>query len=122
MLGKIKMTQALHFAQALARGQKDRWDIIKTVIETKCGKWCSRTQFADEAVLFVTMGMDAVHTLLEADRVPWNVVIYHQPAELKTNAFTSRLGCNQHLRRLTELPLCIDSAPPSRSPIFIPPC
>ena len=35
MPGKIKMTQALHFAQALARGQKDRWDIIKTVIENK---------------------------------------------------------------------------------------
>ncbi|WP_447987467.1 thiamine pyrophosphate-dependent enzyme [Nitrospira sp. Nam74] len=35
MPGKIKMTQALHFAEALARGQKDRWDIIKTVIEDK---------------------------------------------------------------------------------------
>jgi pyruvate dehydrogenase (quinone) len=35
MPGKIKMTQALHFAEALARGQKDRWDIIKTVIENK---------------------------------------------------------------------------------------
>jgi pyruvate dehydrogenase (quinone) len=33
--GKIKMSQALHFAEALARGQKDRWDIIKTVIEDK---------------------------------------------------------------------------------------
>ncbi|HJU06772.1 MAG TPA: thiamine pyrophosphate-dependent enzyme [Nitrospiraceae bacterium] len=35
MPGKIKMKQALHFAEALARGQKDRWDIIKTVIEDK---------------------------------------------------------------------------------------
>jgi pyruvate dehydrogenase (quinone) len=35
MPGKIKMTQALHFAEALARGQKDRWDIIKTVIKDK---------------------------------------------------------------------------------------
>jgi len=35
MPGKIKMTQALHFAESLARGQKDRWDIIKTVIEDK---------------------------------------------------------------------------------------
>jgi pyruvate dehydrogenase (quinone) len=35
MPGKIKTTQALHFAEALARGQKDRWDIIKTVIEDK---------------------------------------------------------------------------------------
>ena len=35
MPGKIKMKQALHMAEALARGQKDRWDIIKTVIEDK---------------------------------------------------------------------------------------
>jgi pyruvate dehydrogenase (quinone) len=33
--GKISMEQALHFAEALARGEKDRWDIIKTVIEDK---------------------------------------------------------------------------------------
>lgn len=35
MPGKIKMKQALHMAEALAKGQKDRWDIIKTVIEDK---------------------------------------------------------------------------------------
>ena len=29
------MEQAWHFAKALARGQKDRWDIIKTVVEDK---------------------------------------------------------------------------------------
>jgi pyruvate dehydrogenase (quinone) len=33
--GKISMEQALHFAEALARGEKDRWDIIKTVVEDK---------------------------------------------------------------------------------------
>jgi pyruvate dehydrogenase (quinone) len=33
--GKISMEQALHFAKALARGQHDRWDIIKTVLEDK---------------------------------------------------------------------------------------
>lgn len=31
--GKITMDQALQFSKALARGQKDRWDIIKTVVE-----------------------------------------------------------------------------------------
>lgn len=35
MPGKIKMSQALHFVEALARGQKDRWGIIKTVVEDK---------------------------------------------------------------------------------------
>ena len=33
--GKITMEQAWQFAKALARGQKDRWDIIKTVVEDK---------------------------------------------------------------------------------------
>jgi len=31
MPGKITMEQAWHFAEALARGQQDRWDILKTV-------------------------------------------------------------------------------------------
>lgn len=31
--GKITTEQALHFAKALARGQKDGWQIIKTVVE-----------------------------------------------------------------------------------------
>jgi pyruvate dehydrogenase (quinone) len=35
MPGKISTKQAIHFAEALARGEKDRWDIIKTVIEDK---------------------------------------------------------------------------------------
>jgi pyruvate dehydrogenase (quinone) len=35
MPGHISMEQALHFAEALARGQKDSWEIIKTVAENK---------------------------------------------------------------------------------------
>jgi pyruvate dehydrogenase (quinone) len=33
--GKITTEQAWQFTKALARGQKDRWDIIKTVVENK---------------------------------------------------------------------------------------
>ena len=33
--GKIKTEQAWQFAKALARGQKDGWEIIKTVVENK---------------------------------------------------------------------------------------
>jgi pyruvate dehydrogenase (quinone) len=35
MPGKITTKQAIHFAEAIAKGQKDRWDIIKTVMEDK---------------------------------------------------------------------------------------
>ena len=33
--GNITMKQALKFAEALLRGEKDRWKIIKTVLEDK---------------------------------------------------------------------------------------
>jgi pyruvate dehydrogenase (quinone) len=33
--GNITMKQALKFAEALLRGEKDRWKIIKTVVEDK---------------------------------------------------------------------------------------
>jgi pyruvate dehydrogenase (quinone) len=33
--GKISTTQALNFAKALARGEKDRFSIIKTVMMDK---------------------------------------------------------------------------------------
>jgi pyruvate dehydrogenase (quinone) len=35
MPGKITTDQAWEFAKALARGEKDRWEIIKTVAENK---------------------------------------------------------------------------------------
>ena len=35
MPGKVSTEQALHFAEALVRGQKAGWDIIKTVLEDK---------------------------------------------------------------------------------------
>jgi hypothetical protein len=33
--GNITAEQALHFAEALGKGEKDRWKIIKTVLEDK---------------------------------------------------------------------------------------
>ena len=35
MPGHITTTQALHFAESMLRGEKDRWDIIKTVVKNK---------------------------------------------------------------------------------------
>lgn len=33
--GNINLKQAVHFAEALLRGEKDRWDIMKTVLKEK---------------------------------------------------------------------------------------
>jgi len=35
MPGHITTDQAMHFAKALAKGQKDAWKVIKTVAEDK---------------------------------------------------------------------------------------
>ena len=35
MPGHATTEQALNFAKSLARGEKDRWDIIKTVLKNK---------------------------------------------------------------------------------------
>ncbi len=43
--------------------------------------------------------MDAAHPLFEPVRVPRNVVIEHDVAALKIDAFASRFGRHQHLDR-----------------------
>lgn len=53
--------------------------------------------------------MNSAHTLFEAHRIPGNVVIDQQPAELKIDALAGGLGRNQHLAFLAELSLGIDS-------------
>jgi pyruvate dehydrogenase (quinone) len=35
MPGNVTLEQSLHFAEALVRGQKDRWGIVKTIVENK---------------------------------------------------------------------------------------
>jgi pyruvate dehydrogenase (quinone) len=35
MPGNVSLEQSLHFAEALVRGQKDRWGIVKTIVENK---------------------------------------------------------------------------------------
>ena len=35
MPGHVTMEQAWHFAESLVRGEKYRWEIIKTVLEDK---------------------------------------------------------------------------------------
>ena len=54
--------------------------------------------------------MDTAHALLQADRVPGDVVIDHQPAELEIDTFSCCLGGDENLRGLAELALSIDAA------------
>jgi hypothetical protein len=51
----------------------------------------------DEAVLLLAVAVDAAHALLQAHRVPGDVVVDHQPAELQVDALAGGLGGDQHL-------------------------
>ena len=63
----------------------------------------------DEAVLLLAVAVDAAHALLQADGVPGDVVVDHEPAELEVDAFARRLGGHQDLGLLAELPLGVDA-------------
>jgi len=51
----------------------------------------------DEAIEFLTIAMNAAHALLKADRVPRDVVIDHQPAELEVDSLTCSFCGDEHL-------------------------
>ena len=64
----------------------------------------------DEAVLPLAVTMDATHALLKAIRVPWNVVIEKDIADLQVDAFSGRLGSDEHLdRALAKLLLRVEA-------------
>ena len=44
------------------------------------------------------------HALFQAHRVPGDVEVHHQPAELQVDALACRFGRDHYLRRFFELP------------------
>ena len=63
----------------------------------------------DEAVLLLAVAVDAAHALLQPHRVPRDVVVDHEPAELEVDAFAGGFGGDQDLAVLAELALGIDA-------------
>jgi hypothetical protein len=51
-------------------------------------------------VVFLFVPVDAAHALLQAGRVPRDVVVHHQPAELEVDSFTLGVRSN-HVGRAT---------------------
>ena len=62
---------------------------LEQLLEDPAFTGVRRDEIEDEAVLFLTVSVDAAHALLKTHRVPGNVVIDHQPAELEVDAFTA---------------------------------
>src|SRR5579883_2615804 len=53
--------------------------------------------------------MDTPHALFQADGIPWDVVVDHQPAKLQVDTLPSGLGCHEDLAFFPKLALCVDS-------------
>ena len=63
----------------------------------------------DQAVLLLAVTVDAADALFQADGIPRDVEVDHQPAELQVDAFAGGLGGDEHLGRFLELALGIDA-------------
>src|SRR5947208_1904576 len=59
--------------------------------------------------MFLAIAVDAAHALFEADRVPGDVVVDHEPAELQVDALARGLCGDKHLRLLAELTFGINA-------------
>jgi hypothetical protein len=77
----------------------------------------------DQAVLALAVAVDAAHPLFEAVRVPGDVVVEEDVADLKVDALARGLGGDQDLDlAFAELLLGVERVPgSSREPDFMPP-
>src|SRR5262249_9210211 len=63
----------------------------------------------DQAVVHLTVAVNAADALFEAHGVPGDVVVDHHPAKLKVDPFAGSLRGDEHLRRLLELPFGVNA-------------
>ena len=69
-------------------------------------------EIEDQAVLLLTVAVDAPHALLEAIRIPRDVVVEEDVADLQVDPLARGLSCHQHLdRALAELLLGVEPGP-----------
>ena len=61
----------------------DLRDALKKLVEHPALAGIRRDEIEDEAVLFLAVTVDAAHALFKSNRVPGDVVVDHQPAELR---------------------------------------
>jgi hypothetical protein len=81
----------------------DLADPLEELLEHPPFAGICRNKIVNEAVLLLTVAVDTAHPLFKADRVPGDIVVDHQPAELKIDAFARRFGCHEDLVGFPEL-------------------
>ena len=84
-------------------------DALEQLLEDAALAGRRRDEVEDQAVLLLAVAVDAAHALFQPHRVPGDVVVDHQPAELEVDALARRLGGHQHLAILAELALGVDA-------------
>ena len=84
-------------------------DALEELLEHAALAGVRRHEIEDQAVLFLAVTVDAAHALLQPHRVPRDVVVDHQPAELQVDAFARGFGGDEDLAGLAELALGVDA-------------
>ena len=60
--------------------------------------------------MLLAVAVDAAHALLQPYRVPGDIVVDHEPAELEVNSLAGGLGGDENLSILAKLTLGVDAA------------
>jgi hypothetical protein len=86
------------------KGIADLLQLLKQPLQDMALNRVARDEIENEAVLALAVAVDASHPLLQAVRIPRDVIIEEDVADLKVDALASRFGCDQNLdRALPEL-------------------
>ena len=67
-----------------------------------------RHEIEDQAVFLLAVAMDTTHALFKPHRVPRDVVVHHQPAELQVDTLARRFGRHEDLAGFAELAFCVN--------------
>ena len=77
----------------------DLLELFKQPLENAALNRVGRDEVEDQAVLALAVAVDAAHPLLQPVRVPRDVVVEQDVADLKVDAFAGGLGGDQNLDR-----------------------
>ena len=92
-----------------SRSSSNALEALEELVQHAAFAGVRRDEVEDEAVLLLAVAVDAAHALLEPHRIPRDVVVDHEPAELEVDAFAGGLGGDKHLAVFAELALGVDA-------------
>ena len=75
----------------------DFLELVQELFENATLNRVGRNEVEDQAVVALAVSVDATHPLFEPVRVPRNVIVDQEVAELQVDAFASSLGGDEHL-------------------------